>query len=143
MASFTVIASSPHLLRYQVESADGSLATRPVGTTADTPASNTLLGDMPAGPLRSIMAKLAAFTWGATGESSINFASPIASARITTTVFSLTTGGATLVAPVGIRYVDSTGNKLQVLGGRDSGVSPSPANVTNAIVEIRFNHSLE
>jgi len=141
--AFTVLVSNPHILRYQVSSADGSLMTRPVGTTADTSATGSLLGDMVAGPLRSTMAQLAGYTWGTTGESSINFASPVASARISTTVYSLTTSGATLVAPVGIRYVDASGNKLQVLGGRDSGASPSPANVTNCIVEIRFNHSLE
>jgi hypothetical protein len=136
--AFNILAANPHMIRYAVSSADGSVVSIPLGLPSDV--TGSLLGNMLAGPLRSTMAKLTA-SWD-NGETTFSAVNPMSNPRITTIVTPLTTGGATLAASVGIRYANVGGvNELQVLGGAEPGTTG--ATITNAIVEIRFNHSLE
>jgi hypothetical protein len=128
--AITVLAKKPSILRYLVKSADGSALYRD---------QSQMLADMGEGPLKSTLAAMTA-SWG-DGETP-TAANPMGNSRITTIVTPLTSGAGSIPTTAAVQYYNSSGlNLLEILGGALPGTVATT--LTNCIVEIRYNHSLE
>lgn len=137
-ATFTRIAQSPYMLRYYVASSDGAEGKRT--------AAQIVLDATNGSPLQKRMQQLnaAGVNWGSVATSTPASPNPATDPKISVTLTGLTANGGTIASSASYQwYNDTTNNVIGVLGGPavTQGCGTITA-FTNAILEIRLNHSV-
>ena len=134
MADFTKLLQTPYKIRYYVYAAAGSAKKNTL---------TEILTDLTvSGPLKTALSKLTA-TWGASAD-----AYPTAAANpflqknlsITLTPYTYQANAYGVSAASVQAYNNGSNNVLEVLGGETTASTIGTAE-TNAILEIRFDHS--
>lgn len=132
---FTLLASSPYMLRYQITSTDGALGERT--------ASQLMAECVKGSPLfRALYQIDLAGSWGA---NSAPFATPnpATNPKISVTLASNISASGTVVAGAAYRwYNNGSVNVIGVLGGDQERLTVIQG-WTDCILEIRYNHSNE
>lgn len=133
-AAFTKISSSPEMLRYHVTSTDGALGKQTV---------TQLLADCAKGPLASLITQMnTAGSWGA-NSAAIASPNPATNAKISVSLTPYTAGSGTITASASYQwYNDGSANVIGVLGGLRGDTTVLSA-YTDAILELRFVHSIQ
>lgn len=132
---FLLLASSPYMLRYNIQSTDGALGER---------SAPQLIGDCVKGsPLARALTQIdAAGSWGA-NSATMQAPNPVCNPKISVTLASNISVSGTVISGAAYRwYNNGSINVIGVLGGEQEKLT-NIQGWTDAILEIRYNHSSE